>query len=96
MARTVNGRTTPGSGSGRIKGDVQTRDTMFELKTTAKTQFTVKLRDLEKLEVEASAAGRSAVFVIRMADDSPILLSSREWALLPLTDYLALVEATDE
>lgn len=95
LAKELGGRTTPGSGSGSIKGDVHTRGEMVEAKTTAKSQYTLKLVDLKKLENEARLANKRPVFVIQIEDTSSVFLFHNEWVLIPKQDYLALKEASD-
>lgn len=92
LAKELNGFTTPGSGSGSMKGDVRTTEDMVEAKTTSKTQFTLKLETLRKLEVEAAAVGKRPVLVIQIDDDSPLFFLHPEWVVLPKHDYLALKE----
>ncbi len=92
LAQEFGGRTTPGSGSGSIKGDVTTDGEMIEAKTTSKTQFTLRLETLQKLTVEADAAGKRPVLVLQFDDDTPIYLTHSEWVVVPKRDYLALKE----
>lgn len=96
LAKELGGRTTPGSGSGSIKGDVSTKGEMVEAKTTSKTQYTLRFVDLKKLENEARLANKRPVFVIQIEDTSQVFLFHNEWVLLPKQDYLALKEAHDE
>lgn len=96
LAKSLGGRTTPGSGSGVIKGDVLTKGEMVEAKTTSKSQYTLKLLDLKKLENEAKMAGKRPLFILQIEDTSKVFLFHNEWVLLPMQDYLALKEARDE
>lgn len=97
LAKRLGGRTTPGSGAGFIKGDISTPGEyrpfelptaeMIEAKTTARTQFTVRLADLEKLSREAAGVRRRPVFVIQLDDEGRGIYSEREWALIPMSHY---------
>lgn len=103
LAKRLKGLVTPGSGAGYIKGDVTTLGTnqgvydlpnaeMVEAKTTAKTQFTVKLQELVKLEREAAESGRRPLFVIQLDDTNLRQFDSNEWVLLPMRHYEVLRE----
>jgi hypothetical protein len=92
LAKELNGRTTPGSGSGSIKGDVLTREELVEAKTTAKSQYTLKFLDLRELELNADRAGKRPVFIIEVENESTVFLFNREWVVIPKNDYLALKE----
>lgn len=92
LAKEFGGRTTPASGALAIKGDVQTRGELIEAKTTAKTQYTLKLKDLRKLEEQARGAGKLPVFVIEISNESELPIVNREWVLLPRNDYQEMKE----
>lgn len=98
LAKRLGGKVTPGSGSGSAKGDVHTRsdirgedgrvyEEMVEAKTTSKTQYTLKLRDLQKLEREAHARGKKPVFILRVNDDATITLFESEYVVIPISMY---------
>ena len=87
LAKSLGGRRTPGSGSKAIKGDVQTRDELVEAKTTAKSQYTLKLEDLQKLERQALGAGKRPVLAIELNNQAKVDLLNREWVLIPRHDY---------
>jgi hypothetical protein len=93
LAHTLGGRVTPGSGSGSVKGDVHTPEDMVEAKTTSKSQFTLRLDVLRKLEHEAKMAGKRPRLVLQIEDGSPLFLFHNEWVILPMQDYLAMKEA---
>ena len=94
LAKELNGRVTPGSGSGGVKGDVHTRDELIEAKTTSKRQYTLKFVDLQKLEGDARRAGKRPVFIIQVEDDADVFLMHPEWVVIPKDDYLALKEGS--
>jgi len=67
LAKKVGGRVQPGSGAfSGFKEDVLTSDTLIQLKKTTKSQYTLKLSDLETLRVNAVKIGKEPVFVISM------------------------------
>lgn len=87
LAKSLGGRRTPGSGSKAIKGDVHTQEELVEAKTTSKTQYTLKLEDLQKLERQATGAGKRPVFAIELNNEARVNLLNREWVLIPRHDY---------
>ncbi len=89
-AEEFEGRTTPMSGAGNIKGDVTTEEFLIECKTTSKTQFPVKLAVLEKLTKEAMNARKIPLMQVDLDDESKGL--NRSWVLIPKDEFLELVE----
>lgn len=87
LARSFGGKRTPNSGALGVKGDVHTAAEMIEAKTTAKVQYTIKLKDLKKLEEQARIARKRPVMVIAMNDEAPDTPMNREWVLIPRRDY---------
>ncbi len=86
-ARDIGGKTTPGSGSQwRAKGDVKSRTLLVERKDTIYKSFGVSLDILDKIAIEANQADRDPVLVIGLDH------GRREYAVVPLADYLALRE----
>ena len=66
-ARRVGGRVTPGSGSGRVKGDARRRGVVrIECKTTSKKSFSVTREMVEKIEAAALACGEVPVVEIEI------------------------------
>lgn len=61
LAKAVGGKVTPGSGNGRVKGDVVKDGVVFEVKQTCKTSMSIQRFWFNKLVREAK--GREAVFV---------------------------------
>ena len=90
LAKQFEGKITPGSGSKRIKGDVHTKEELIEAKTTAKTQYTVKLKDLQKLSIQADEVNKTPVFVIKLTDEAEGFYFNRDWVLIPLDVYSEL------
>lgn len=82
-------RRTPASGALRIKGDLQSKHELIEAKTTSKTQYTLKLEDLKKLEDQAREAGKNPVFIINLDNASEDFMSN-DWVLIPQRDYAHL------
>lgn len=98
IAKSFGGRVTPGSGALSIKGDVQTQGMnaplselaageLIEAKTTSKTQVTIKLDWLQKLEAEARAAGKRPVLIIEIANEGVRRGMETEYVLIPRRHY---------
>lgn len=66
VADRLEGRTTPGSGSGwATKNDVKTSDLSLEIKYTDKKSYSLKRVDLERAERQALMdSGREFAFVV--------------------------------
>ena len=71
IAKSVNGRVTPASGSGCIKGDVLANMNAgifgkfnIQSKYTDKKSFTLKLNDLLQARSDAAHEGREVLFCI--------------------------------
>jgi hypothetical protein len=90
VARDYGGRRNPGSGSGWVhKNDVRAHGYSFELKTTTKTSYTLRLQDL--LDAEANAlldGGREMVFMIEF--------NGRAYAVISEALLRELIEPGDE
>ena len=56
-AAGLNAHPMPGSGSGIRKGDVRTDDLLIEVKQTEKASYSVRVEELEKVEIEAYQSG---------------------------------------
>lgn len=53
LAKITQGRKTIASGAFRDKGDVETEDFLIECKITDNKSFSVKLKDWQKIRIEA-------------------------------------------
>lgn len=84
LAKELQAKKTPGSGSKALKGDLQNQDFLYEAKTTAKTQYTLKQEDLAKVERHAHAVDKYPVMVIELNNESFEDVKTREWAVLPM------------
>lgn len=62
LAKRLGGKVTPGSGNGRLKGDVICDDLIFEVKQTSKTKISIQRRWFNKLLKEAN--GKHPAFAI--------------------------------
>lgn len=62
VARLVNGKITPGSGNGRLKGDIRTDSLILEVKQTSKSYYTLNIKSLRKLKIQSK--NYTPVFVI--------------------------------
>lgn len=90
LAKQFGGIKTPMSGAGSIKGDVQTEEFFIEAKTTSKTQYTLKLADLETLTRQATTEGKLPLFVIDLANEARG--AHRSWVAMPLSELEALLD----
>ena len=88
MAKRYNGQRTPGSGSGwRIKGDVRAHDFLFEAKSCeSRTQITIKLSDLVKVEKRALQSGRVPVLTFDIGRRRYQVLTDPDFAELTGVD----------
>lgn len=86
-ARDLDGRTTSGSGcSIRDKSDVVTRHFRMECKTTRKTSYSLKIRDLKKIEKEARETCKIPLFAAN--------ISNREYCVVPASNIWQLEKKT--
>jgi hypothetical protein len=93
LAIRVQGRVTPQSGAGAVKGDVRVRGILrIEAKTTIHKSFSVTLDMIRKIEAAASSCGEAPAMVIEFLDSSgkPI----KEVALVPTYVLEELVAAS--
>lgn len=67
LAKKVGGKVQPGSGAfPQYKEDVQNDSYLIQLKRTEKKQYTLKLKDLEAVRINAIKVGKIPAFVIEM------------------------------
>ena len=85
LADRVGGRTTPGSGCGREKGDVRVKaSARIEAKTTSNKSFSLTKKLAETLEQEAMTCDEVPFFEIEFLEDGkPVqgLCVFPKWAL---------------
>jgi hypothetical protein len=55
LAKMVGGKVTPGSGNGRLKGDVTKEGLVFEVKQTQKLSLSIRRKWLSKLKKQAKS-----------------------------------------
>src|SRR5258706_2026490 len=68
-AKRINGRLTPGSGSGRMKGDVRKNKIIrIECKTTSKDYFRVTKEMLRKIEDAALPFDEAPCLIVEFND----------------------------
>jgi hypothetical protein len=80
-AKRLGGTQNAGSGSGWIrKNDIRTKDTSWELKTTSKKSFSLRLDELLVAERNATVDGRVMIWGLEFQD--------RRWA-----PYVVLLES---
>ena len=89
LAKRVGGRRQPGSGafSGH-KGDVKSKDFLFEHKETVAFQYILKARELAKIQKEADGEGKDPAFVFRF--NNPIE-TEQSWVAVPLSIFEELI-----
>ena len=69
LARKLNGRLQPGSGSGKYnKGDVKTAKWLCECKRTDKASYTLTEKVILKIENEAIMEGKEPLLEIEIGD----------------------------
>lgn len=89
VAKEFNGKVTPGSGALSIKGDVSTDKFLIECKTTAKTQYILKLDTLRTITKQADAVRKIPLVLVDLDDEAKGF--NRSWVLLPKQDFLELM-----
>jgi len=79
-AKAYSGKTVRGSGSGRMKGDIDSKYFRIECKRTDKKQksITVTQAFLEKIEEEAFGAGKLPALEIEIGSYKPWVIIRRE------------------
>lgn len=76
LADRYDGKVNPGSGNGWIhKNDIRSEVFSFEAKTTEKSQYPLKLAELQLAERHALLSGREMVFVIEMGGRNWMVVS---------------------
>ena len=79
VAKKTKGRVQPGSGSVPFfKEDVVTKGCLMQLKRTEKSQFTLHLKDLTELCINAAKVGKQPVFILHMGN--------RNWTIRPSSE----------
>jgi hypothetical protein len=87
-ARDLDGRTTSGSGcSIRDKSDVVSKHFRMECKTTRKPSYSLKARDLKKIEKEARESCRIPLFAAN--------ISNKECCVVPVSNIWKITEKAD-
>ena len=107
VARAIHGKRVPGSGNGRLAGDITNKYLMVEMKETAQDRLTFKLAWLNKILMEALSEHRipvfgiefnngSQIFLIRQKDISIEIVKEEDWTKKTTTAIGAnsLVEGT--
>lgn len=84
IAKEIGGQVSAASGALSRKGDVRNDVMLVEAKTTGKSQYTVRAKELEKIWREALIDGRLAVLVFD--------LNGRSYGVLEWNDVKALVD----
>jgi hypothetical protein len=79
VASLASGFLVPGSGSGRFKGDVQSKEFKIECKTTEKDSISLKLSWLRKIEAEALSDAKTPVLSIEIGDTRYYVLREQEF-----------------
>jgi hypothetical protein len=80
VARRRGGRQTGGSGSGwRRPNDVRESGVLWEMKSTGKTQITIKLTDWDKLEMNALTSGVMPALHVQIGTKRLVLISEDDF-----------------
>ena len=83
IAKRLGGKVTPGSGAGMEKGDVRVKGKLrVECKTTTKKSFSVTVKMLEKIELEAVSCGEDPALVVEFLDEGGKVL--QQVAIVPM------------
>lgn len=96
VAKIVNGRTQPGSGSGpfqSIKGDVVSDSYLYQCKLTDKNRFTITEPVLAEINRQAKVQGKFPVVVVKMEaikEPTPI-----EWVCIPMEVWREVSKTND-
>lgn len=90
VADNLDGRPIGGSGGGREKGDVNTKQFKIECKQTEKDSISIKRSWMRKIEVEAFDVGKNPllVFDFEKTEHSP----QQRWVCIREQDFLAFQE----
>ena len=95
-AKTIGARLRPSSGAMvGAKGDMVTRGSLIETKTTTSETIPIKLEWLVKITGEALAAGKSPVVLLAfvLPTGRPRPVCSPEWVCIPKEVWQELQEA---
>lgn len=78
FAKSVKGRRQPASGAFTgLKGDIKTKNLLFELKYTDKKSYTLKKDLLKKIDSEAFQLRKIPIFVIQFKDEEYFIINSK-------------------
>jgi len=91
LAKSVGGTPQPISGAiTGFKGDVKTKDYLFDLKQTTKKSSSVTIKDLHKIQREADSYMKEPVLLLQF--DS-IKIGDKQWAVIPMRVFKELTNA---
>lgn len=83
LAKEVGGTVVPGSGAGRVKGDVKVGNFLFEAKSTVKRSISLKLDWLRKITQEARLTDREPALSVRFTDSEGKAIIGGDWVMVP-------------
>lgn len=90
VAKNVLGKVTPGSGNGRVKGDIVKEGIVIEVKQTCKESYSLSRKTLNKLMVQAKKNRSIFVVVFQLRPYAYLLEPSSEeyndWKSMTLTE----------
>jgi hypothetical protein len=86
IAKQFNTQPTPGSGSGYIKGDIQTRALVMESKATQRSSLSVYYTWLLKL-MNQTPIGKIPVLVLSFIDETGKVRYNGQWACVPMSYF---------
>jgi hypothetical protein len=92
LAKDLGGDRVPGSGcfAGR-GGDVQLEKYLIESKFTKALSYSISIRTLRKIKLEAAEAGRSPILVLELSGGQ--MFEEERWAMMPYEDFKKLIES---
>ena len=94
LAKKLGGRTQPASGAvDGYKGDIKTKDYLYDDKMTKHMSTSLKYEDLQKIAKEALDAEKEPVLILTF--DS-VKRGNKNFAVIPLELWQELTGETDE
>lgn len=83
LAKRIGAQEVPGSGAGRVKGDLKKDDFLIEAKSTVKGSFSVRLDVLRKIASEAQLTDRNPAFAFTFTDAEGRPERGGSWIAVP-------------
>jgi hypothetical protein len=92
IAKDLGGDRVPGSGcfAGR-GGDVLLEKYLIESKLTKSLSYSISIRTLRKIKLEAAEARRRPILVLELSGGQ--MFEEERWAMMPYEDFKRLIES---